>query len=37
MGSIMELAELHLEGESESGFRFECIGGRAEGKPEGIG
>jgi len=28
MDSILELARLHPEGESESGFRFECGGGR---------
>jgi hypothetical protein len=26
MERILELAGLHLEGESESGFRFECCG-----------
>jgi hypothetical protein len=28
MERILELAGLHLEGESECGFRWECRGGR---------
>jgi hypothetical protein len=32
MEKILEFAGLHLEGESESGFRWECCGGRIEGE-----